>query len=150
MRKSSFPDLNESEKSERSQSTSSEYKVELRKQRGCQTANADAKRYHKIPLKTQIQLFQMVFVNGKRIKQVAKSLGMNYSSAKSLIHYYKNNKRPIPTAISSILNQKKHCGIRKTKNGSENMFVVVKVQKNTIKKYNFYQLLKKQQNIQNN
>ncbi|CAD8069174.1 unnamed protein product [Paramecium sonneborni] len=150
MSKSSFVDLNESEKSDKSLFTSSEYKVELRKLRGSQAAIADAKRYHKIPLKTQIMLFQMVFVNGKRIKQVAKSLGMNYSSAKSLIHYYKNNKRPIPTAISNILNQKKLCGIRKTRNGNENMFVLVQVHKNTIKKYNFYQLLKMpQKNLQN-
>ena len=49
-------------------------------------------------------LFEQVFKNGKKIKQVfvffnfkaAKELRMNYSSAKSLIHYYKTEKRPIP------------------------------------------------------
>ncbi|CAK76266.1 unnamed protein product (macronuclear) [Paramecium tetraurelia] len=146
MRKSQYADLLESDDRQNQGSESSEYQVESINQRGCQSASADAKRYHKIPLKTQILLFQMVFVNGKRIKQVAKSLGINYSSAKSLIHYYKNNKRPIPSAISSILNQAKPCGIKKTKHGNKNMFVVVQIQKNTIKQYNFYQLLQQQQN----
>ncbi|CAD8159672.1 unnamed protein product [Paramecium octaurelia] len=149
MSKTSFENFLESEISEDNESQSSEYKVELKKQRGNQTATADAKRYHKIPLKTQIILFQMVFINGRRIKQVAKSLGMNYSSAKSLIHYYKNNKRPIPAAISSILNQNKACGVRKTKSGNDKMLVSVQVQKSTIHKYNYYQLLKIQQSLQN-
>ncbi|CAD8109402.1 unnamed protein product [Paramecium primaurelia] len=147
--KSSKADLLESENSQNYGSESSEYQVELIKQRGSQTACADAKRYYKIPLKTQILLFQMVFINGKRIKQVAKSLSINYSSAKSLIHYYKNNKRPIPSAISSILNQSKPCGIKQTKNGNKNMFVVVQIQKETIKKYNFYQSLQQQHEFDN-
>ncbi|CAD8055328.1 unnamed protein product [Paramecium primaurelia] len=150
MSNTSFDDLLDSNISEENQSQSSEYKVELKKQRGNQGANAEAKHYHKIPLKTQILLFQMVFINGRSIKQVAKSLNMNYSSAKSLIHYYKNNKRPIPAAISSILNQNKICKIKKSKNGNDNMFVAVQIQKNTINTYNFYQLLKIQQQLQNN
>ncbi|CAD8051530.1 unnamed protein product [Paramecium primaurelia] len=146
MSKTSFAEQLQSDRSQESQSESSEFKVELRKQRGSQTANAEAKRYHKIPLKTQILLFQMVFSQGKRIKQVAKQLGMNYSSAKSLIHYYKNNKRPTPTAISSIITLNKACGIKKTRQGNNNFFVDIRIKKKRIRKYNYYQLLNQEQN----
>ncbi|CAD8065358.1 unnamed protein product [Paramecium sonneborni] len=145
MSKTSFGELLQSDQSQESQSESSEFKVDLRKQRGSQTANADAKRYHKIPLKTQILLFQMVFSQGKRIKQVAKSLGMNYSSAKSLIHYYKNAKRPIPTAISSIINLNKTCGFKKLRKGNDNFFVDIQLKKKSIRKYNYHQRLKEEQ-----
>jgi hypothetical protein len=38
---------------------------------------------------------------------VAKELRMNYSSAKSLIHYYKKEKRPAPEQVKKIICKKK-------------------------------------------
>ncbi|CAD8045275.1 unnamed protein product [Paramecium primaurelia] len=140
MSKTTFDEQLYSEFNQESQSESSEFKFESQQCRVSQTTDADAKRYHKIPLKTQILLFQMVFQQGKRIKQVAKSLGMNYSSAKSLIHYYKKNKRPTPTAITSIINLKKTCDVKETRKGNDNFFVDIRINKKSIRKYNYYQL----------
>ncbi|CAK91535.1 unnamed protein product (macronuclear) [Paramecium tetraurelia] len=139
MSKTTFDELVISECNQEGQSESSEFRFESLQKRGSQTTDAEAKRYHKIPLQTQIQLFQMVFQQGKRIKQVAKSLRMNYSSAKSLIHYYKKNKRPIPTAISSIISLNKTCIIKETIQGNDNFFVDIRINQKSIRKYNYYQ-----------
>ncbi|CAD8069176.1 unnamed protein product [Paramecium sonneborni] len=107
-----------------------------------------SRRIHKIPIRIQQQLFIQVFQEGKQIKQVAHDLKLNYSSAKSLIHYYKNNKRPAPVQVVDVLNGKKPCpykNIHNYQNAQYNLKIEVWLKHSFIKAYNFFERLKKQE-----
>ncbi|CAD8103416.1 unnamed protein product [Paramecium primaurelia] len=125
-------------------SESSERKVSTRKNRPIYTQTISVKRYHKIPLRTQQILFEQVFKNGKKIKQAAKELKMNYSSAKSLIHYYKTEKRPVPDQVKKLIGQKKQasfCQIEQKNIDGAKLFVEIQVNHQIINSYNYFQKL---------
>ncbi|CAD8159064.1 unnamed protein product [Paramecium octaurelia] len=105
----------------------------------------NTRKVHKIPIEQQIQLFREVFQEGKQIKQVAKALDLNYSSAKSLIHYYKNNKRSIPIVIIDVLNTKKIAGYKTSKTipQANNLKIEVREDNKLIHSYSFYEHLAK-------
>ncbi|CAK76265.1 unnamed protein product (macronuclear) [Paramecium tetraurelia] len=107
-----------------------------------------SRRIHKIPIRTQQLLFVQVFQEGKSIKQVADDLKLNYSSAKSLIHYYKNHKRPAPNQVVDVLNGKKPClykNMQNNQNAYNNLKIEVWLKHSFIKAYNFYERLRKQE-----
>ncbi|CAD8062380.1 unnamed protein product [Paramecium sonneborni] len=107
-----------------------------------------SRRIHKIPIKTQQQLFVQIFQEGKQIKEVAQDLKLNYSSAKSLIHYYKNNKRPIPVQVADVLNGKRPCpykSIQNCQNTQNQLKIEVWLKHQFIKAYSFFETLNKQE-----
>ncbi|CAD8072959.1 unnamed protein product [Paramecium primaurelia] len=119
-------------------------KISTRKNRPIYTQTISVKRYHKIPLRTQQMLFEQVFKNGKKIKQAAKELRMNYSSAKSLIHYYKTEKRPIPDQVKNLIIKNKQaqiCSIEKKNEQHLTLFVEIKINHEIINSYNYFQKL---------
>ncbi|CAD8046136.1 unnamed protein product [Paramecium primaurelia] len=103
----------------------------------------NTRKVHKIPIEQQKQLFKQVFQEGKQIKEVAKALDLNYSSAKSLIHYYKNNKRSIPVVILDLLNTKKTTGykVSKTIPQTNNLKIEVRENNMLINSYSYYEHL---------
>ncbi|CAD8072516.1 unnamed protein product [Paramecium sonneborni] len=125
-------------------SDTSNRKVSTRKNRPIYTQTISVKRYHKIPLRTQQMLFEQVFKNGKKIKQAAKELRMNYSSAKSLIHYYKTEKRPVPDQVKKLIDKKKQasfCSILQ-KNGRDlTLLVEIKLNHEIVASYNYFEKL---------
>ncbi|CAD8149453.1 unnamed protein product [Paramecium octaurelia] len=125
-------------------SETSDRKVSTRKNRPIYTQTISVKRYHKIPLRTQQMLFEQVFKNGKKIKQAAKELKMNYSSAKSLIHYYKTEKRPVPDQVKKLIGQKKQasfCSIKQNNQDGAKLVVEIQLNHQIINSYNYYQKL---------
>ncbi|CAK71210.1 unnamed protein product (macronuclear) [Paramecium tetraurelia] len=105
-------------------------------------SKSNTRKIHKIPIEQQKQLFRQVFQEGKQIKEVAKTLDLNYSSAKSLIHYYKNNKRSVPVAILDVLNTKKTTGYRVSKTipqNNKNLKIEVRENNELIRSYCFYE-----------
>ncbi|CAD8055330.1 unnamed protein product [Paramecium primaurelia] len=109
-----------------------------------------SRQIHKIPIRTQQLLFVQVFQEGKQIKQVADDLKLNYSSAKSLIHYYKYNKRPIPFQVADVLNGKKPClykSMQNDQNTYNNLKIEVWLKNSFIKAYNFFERIKKQEQL---
>ncbi|CAD8049936.1 unnamed protein product [Paramecium sonneborni] len=107
-------------------------------------SKSNTRKIHKIPIEQQKSLFRQVFQEGKQIKEVAKTLNLNYSSAKSLIHYYKNNKRSAPIAILDVLNTKKTTGYRVSKTTSQtknNLKIEVRENNKLIHSYCFYEHL---------
>lgn len=80
--------------------------------------------------------------------QVAKDLKMNYSSAKSLIHYYKNNKRPAPDFISKVLHSKRQAtfaALSSHKDHELKLKIEVKLNKTLVHSYNYYEALQAQE-----
>ncbi|CAD8053955.1 unnamed protein product [Paramecium primaurelia] len=107
-------------------------------------SKSNTRKIHKIPIEQQKQLFRQVFQEGKQIKEVAKTLDLNYSSAKSLIHYYKSNKRSVPVAILDVLNTKKTTGYRVSKTipqTNKNLKIEVRENNELIHSYCFYEHL---------
>ncbi|CAD8048763.1 unnamed protein product [Paramecium sonneborni] len=105
-------------------------------------SKSNTRRIHKIPIEQQQQLFRQVFQEGKQIKEVAKALNLNYSSAKSLIHYYKNNKRSAPSEIIDVLNGKKSlvCQIsNKIDKKYNNLKIEVRQNNQILHSYNYYE-----------
>ncbi|CAD8051973.1 unnamed protein product [Paramecium sonneborni] len=105
-------------------------------------SKSNTRRIHKIPIEQQQQLFRQVFQEGKQIKEVAKALNLNYSSAKSLIHYYKNNKRSAPSSIIDVLSGKKSivCQIsEKIDKKYNNLKIVVRQNDQILNSYNYFE-----------
>lgn len=48
-----------------------------------------SRKYQKISATTRNQLLNQIFFKGKKIKKAAKDLGINYSSAKTILHLYR-------------------------------------------------------------
>ncbi|CAD8159676.1 unnamed protein product [Paramecium octaurelia] len=109
-----------------------------------------SRQIHKIPIRTQQLLFVQVFQEGKQIKQVADDLKLNYSSAKSLIHYYKYNKRPVPFQVADVLNGKKPClykSMQNYQNEHNNLKIEVWLKHSFIQAYNFFERIKTQEQL---
>ncbi|CAK55732.1 unnamed protein product (macronuclear) [Paramecium tetraurelia] len=107
-------------------------------------SKSNTRRIHKIPIELQQQLFRQVFQEGKQIKEVAKALNLNYSSAKSLIHYYKNNKRSAPSAVLEVLSGKKVLVCRvsqKIDKKYNNLKIEVRQNNQILHSYNYYEPL---------
>ncbi|CAK90648.1 unnamed protein product (macronuclear) [Paramecium tetraurelia] len=106
-------------------------------------SKSNTRRIHKIPIEQQQQLFRQVFQESKPIKEVAKALNLNYSSAKSLIHYYKNNKRSAPSAVLDVLSGKKSlvCQVSQKidKKKYNNLKIEVRQKNQILHSYNYYE-----------
>ncbi|CAD8043741.1 unnamed protein product [Paramecium primaurelia] len=105
-------------------------------------SKSNTRRVHKIPIELQQQLFRQVFQEGKQIKEVAKVLNLNYSSAKSLIHYYKNNKRSAPLEVLDVLSGKKQLVCRvsqKIDKKYNNLKIEVRSNNQILHFYNYYE-----------
>ncbi|CAD8136866.1 unnamed protein product [Paramecium pentaurelia] len=105
-------------------------------------SKSNTRRVHKIPIELQQQLFRQVFQEGKQIKEVAKVLNLNYSSAKSLIHYYKNNKRSAPLAVLDVLSGKKQLVCRVSQKIDKiynNLKIEVRSNNQILHSYNYYE-----------
>ncbi|CAD8066193.1 unnamed protein product [Paramecium sonneborni] len=125
-------------------SDTSDRKVSTRKNKAIYTQTISVKRYHKIPLRTQQMLFEQVFKNGKKIKQAAKELRMNYSSAKSLIHYYKTEKRPVPDQVKKLIDKQKQatfCSIMQKNQSDLTLIVEIKLNQEIVNSYNYFEKL---------
>lgn len=69
-------------------------------------------------------------------------MNLNYSSAKSLIHYYKNNKRSAPSAVLDVLSGKKSLVCRvssKIDKKYNNLKIEVRKKNQILHSYNYYE-----------
>ncbi|KRW98103.1 hypothetical protein PPERSA_05999 [Pseudocohnilembus persalinus] len=73
--------------------------------------DASKRKYNRISIEKRDLLLEMIFFDNKKIKNAAKELGINYSSAKTILHLYRKKIKKQGKSCS-LLGENKRCSVK--------------------------------------
>lgn len=73
--------------------------------------DASKRKYNRISIEKRDLLLEKIFFDNKKIKNAAKELGINYSSAKTILHLYRKKIKKQGKSCS-LLGENKRCSVK--------------------------------------